>query len=149
MQNLPFYVYLTFDVTVLLAVWLFFKAAHYSKPFLIVLIGWVFIQSLLSISGFYSNPDTMTARFPLLILPALLFLVFTPFTKNGRLFIDNLDFTFVTIFHVIRIPVELVLFWLFIHKTVPEAMSFQGRNFDIFSGITAPFVYYFGFVKKK
>jgi hypothetical protein len=28
-------------------------------------------------------------------------------------------------------------------------MTFSGRNFDILSGLTAPFVYYFGFVRKK
>jgi hypothetical protein len=54
-----------------------------------------------------------------------------------------------TLLHVIRIPVELVLFWLFVRHTVPEAMTFHGRNFDILSGISAPFIYYFGFVKKR
>jgi len=28
-------------------------------------------------------------------------------------------------------------------------MTFEGRNFDILSGLTAPFIYYFGFVKKS
>ena len=28
-------------------------------------------------------------------------------------------------------------------------MTFEGRNFDIFSGLSAPIVYYFGFVKRK
>jgi hypothetical protein len=28
-------------------------------------------------------------------------------------------------------------------------MTFEGRNLDIISGITAPVIYYFGFVKKK
>ena len=54
-----------------------------------------------------------------------------------------------TIFHVIRIPVEIVLFWLFVYKTIPQAMSFEGRNFDILSGLSAPLVYYLGFIKKQ
>ncbi len=149
MQNLPFYVYLTFGVTVLLAIWLFLKATHYSKLFLVVLMAWIVIQSILAVSGFYSNPNTITVRFPLLVLPPLLFLVSTFITRKGNVFIDNLDLPALTIFHVIRIPVELVLFWLFVHKSIPEAMTFHGRNFDIFSGITTPFIYYFGFVKKK
>ena len=28
-------------------------------------------------------------------------------------------------------------------------MTFEGKNFDILSGITAPLIYYFGFVKFK
>ena len=62
---------------------------------------------------------------------------------------DNLDLKILTILHVIRIPVEVVLFWLFIHKGVPELMTFEGRNFDILSGLTSPLVYYFGFIKKR
>jgi len=45
--------------------------------------------------------------------------------------------------------VELMLLWLFMHKAVPQLMTFEGRNFDILSGLSAPFIYYFGFVKKS
>lgn len=62
---------------------------------------------------------------------------------------DGLDIKTLTLLHIVRIPVEIVLFWLFVHNTVPELMTFEGRNFDIFSGITAPIVFYFGFVKKR
>ena len=148
MQNLPFYVYLAFGATVVVAAWLILKATRYSKPFSIMLISWIALQSVLGIAGFYNNPLTMTARFPLLFLPALLFIVFQLMAKKGRAFIDNSDLPTLTIIHIIRIPVEIVLFWLFLHKSVPQAMTFHGRNFDIFSGITAPVIYYLGFVKK-
>ncbi|WP_431293339.1 hypothetical protein [Pedobacter sp. P26] len=149
MENLPTYVYLTFGATAICAIWLFYKATNYSKPFLLGLTGWIVIQSALALSGFYSNPSTLTMRFPLLIVPPLLFLVSRLLTKSGRAFLDSLDLPTLTIFHVIRIPVEIVLFWLFLSKAVPEAMTFHGRNFDILSGISAPFIYYFGLVKKK
>ena len=50
--------------------------------------------------------------------------------------------------HIVRIPVELVLFLLFAKGLVPESMTFEGRNFDIFSGLTAGFVGYFGYRRK-
>jgi hypothetical protein len=69
--------------------------------------------------------------------------------SKGRQYIDNLDIKYLTILHVIRIPVELVLFWLFINKAVPRLMTFEGRNFDILAGLTAPFIFYFGIIKKQ
>jgi hypothetical protein len=39
--------------------------------------------------------------------------------------------------------------WLYIYKTIPVEMTLEGRNFDILSGITAPFIFYFGFIKNK
>ncbi|WP_316825553.1 hypothetical protein [Pedobacter miscanthi] len=149
MEHLPIYVYLTFGATAIFAIWLFYRATNYAKSFFIGLVIWIIFQSTLSISGFYSDPNTVTMRFPLLILPPLLFLISRLITKKGRAFLDGLDLPSLTIFHVIRIPVELVLFWLFLNKGVPEAMTFHGRNFDILSGISAPFIYYFGLVKKR
>lgn len=47
--------------------------------------------------------------------------------------------------HIVRIPVELVLFYLCEAKTVPMLMTFEGRNFDILSGISAPIIFYLAF----
>jgi hypothetical protein len=146
MQNLPISIYLTFGATVLVSIGFLYKATNYSKSFLSGLLGYLIIQSVLAISGFYQHS---TARFPLLFAPPLLFLLSRFVTKEGRAFLDSLDLPALTLLHIIRIPVELVLFGLFIHQAVPGAMTFHGRNFDILSGITAPFIYYFGFVKKS
>ena len=62
---------------------------------------------------------------------------------------DSLPLTNLTYLNTVRIAVELVLFWLFVHKAVPELITFEGRNFDILSGITAPFIAYFGLTKRK
>ncbi|MFT4681083.1 MAG: hypothetical protein ACI9YU_000920, partial [Flavobacteriales bacterium] len=45
-----------------------------------------------------------------------------------------------TFLHTVRIPVEICLFLLFSHGMVPELMTFEGRNFDILAGITAPVI---------
>src|SRR5262249_45141054 len=62
---------------------------------------------------------------------------------NGRVFIDGLPLVNLTYLNIVRIPVELVLYWLFLNKAVPGLMTFAGRNFDIVSGVTAPFIAFF------
>ncbi len=42
---------------------------------------------------------------------------------------------------------EIVLLQLFIHKMIPELMTFEGRNFDIIMGITAPIINFL-YIKK-
>jgi len=46
-----------------------------------------------------------------------------------------------TLLHIVRVPVEITLYWLATEKAVPELMTFAGRNFDIVSGITVPIIY--------
>jgi hypothetical protein len=84
-----------------------------------------------------------------LVLPPLLGIAGLFMSPKGRKFIDGLDLKSLTILHTIRIPVELVLFFLFTYKAVPELMTFEGRNFDILSGITAPVIFYFAFIRKQ
>ncbi len=148
MENLPFYVSLVFGLTILLTVFLFYKATRWSAGFLIIIYLWILMQSALSLSGFYKIVST-PPRFPFIIFPPLIIIIALLTAKRGRHFTDSLDLKALTIFHIVRIPVELVLFWLFTYQAIPQLMTFEGSNFDILSGLSAPVVYYFGFVKKS
>src|SRR5687767_12956462 len=149
MENVAYYIHAAFVLTTLFTVYIFYKAAHQSKTVLTIITGWLTIQSMISLNGFYTITDTMPPRFLLAIAPPLLFILILFATAKGRSFIDRLNMKALTLLHIVRIPVELVLWWLFVHKTIPQIMTFEGRNPDILSGITAPVVYYFAFVHKK
>jgi hypothetical protein len=149
MTNIPFYVYATIGLTLFATLYLFYRATPKSNGYIILLSIWLLVQSIIGILGFYTITNTMPPRFQLLLLPPLMFTIVQFSTKKGKAFIDSLDLKVLTIIHIVRIPVEIVLYWLFVGKAVPELMTFEGRNFDIISGISAPFIYYFGFVKHK
>jgi len=124
-------------------------ATKNSRATLLILLFWLILQAAIGLSGFYTVTNSMPPRFLLLILPPFLFISGLFVTTRGRKFLDSLDAKYLAILHIIRIPVELVLFWLFINNTVPKLMTFEGRNFDIISGLTAPLIFYFGFVKHR
>lgn len=147
MDNLPIHINAVFGITTFLTVWLFYKAANNSKTFLVITIVWLAIQSVISVSGFYVVTSATPPRFPLLIVPPLLSIILLFITARGRKFLDSLDAKTMTILHTIRIPVEIVLLWLSMYQMVPKLMTFEGRNFDIISGLTAPLIFYFGYVK--
>jgi hypothetical protein len=149
MLNLPIYISIVFALTIILTVWLFYRASGNSKLVLIVLLIWLALQAVISLSGFYTITNAIPPRFAFLVLPPMLFIIALFVTSKGRQFIDSIDAGKLTMLHIVRIPVELVLLWLFIYKTVPQLMTFEGRNFDILSGLTAPIIFYFGFVKKQ
>lgn len=149
MENLPTYISLVFALTTFLTVGLFYKATNNSKTTLIILFTWLALQTAIGLSGFYTVTDTIPPRFLVLVLPPVFLIIGLFTTSKGRKYIDSLDAETLTILHTIRIPVEIVLFWLFNNKTVPELMTFEGRNFDILSGVTAPIIFYFGFIRKQ
>lgn len=149
MLNLPLFIPILFVITTLVTIFFLCKASINSLFVFAIISLFLVLQSFLSIIGFYASPNAVPPRFPLLILPSFVVIIILFATKKGRVFIDGLNVNYLAILHIIRIPVELVLYWLFLYKYVPQLMTFEGRNFDILSGITSPFIWYFGFVKRK
>lgn len=149
METIPFYVYVTFVLTLIATILIFYRATKKSKGFIVLITIWLTVQSSIGILGFYKTTNTTPPKFPFLLIPALVFTLVQFSTRKGKSFIDSLNLKTLTIIHVVRIPVELILYWLFLSKAVPKLMTFEGRNFDIISGFTAPLIYYFGFIKNR
>lgn len=151
-ENLPGYVSITFILTTFLTVGFLLYAVRQTvfetvpaQILVFLLAFWIILQGFLAVSGFHQNTATVPPRIMLFgVFPALLLIIgyFIFFRKN---FIEKLPLKILTLLHVIRIPVELVLLWLFQGGLVPQSMTFEGRNFDILSGITAPIVYLLAF----
>ncbi len=149
MENVPLYLSLIFGSTVLFAVFLFYQATARSKTFLFIVPGWILLQSVIGLTGFYANTQGTPPGFLFLVLPPIVMIIVLFATAKGRAFIDGLDIKTLTLFHIIRIPVELVLLGLYLYKAVPKIMTFEGSNFDILSGITAHIVWYIVFARKQ
>lgn len=149
MGSVPISISVVFVITTILTVGLAFLAGKKSKTTLFILLGWLVIQGSISLTGFYTDTDSVPPKFLLLVLPPLVLILLLLTTKKGISFVNNFDPGILTLLHIVRIPVEMVLFGLFLHETVPQLMTFEGRNFDILSGITAPIIYYFGYVRHR
>lgn len=159
-ENLPAYISLLFLLTTLTTLFLLYLAVKKSpnkstnklaEKIIIGLFIWLIIQAVLTLNHVYSSQtNSLPPKIFLLgVLPTIIFIILLFVTQKGRAFIDTLPLKNLHYLHTIRIPVEIVLWWLFIHKTIPQIMTFEGRNFDIMVGITAPFIAYVGFTKSK
>jgi hypothetical protein len=138
-----------FIVITLLSVLQFYRATKQSKLFFIIVSVWMLIQLFIGLTDFYLDTTSLPPRFGLLVFPPLVFIIILFVTKKGNAFIDSLDAKQLTLLHTVRIPVEIALYYLFIAKVISQEMTFEGRNFDIIAGITAPVIYYFGYVKNS
>lgn len=148
MEDVPLYVSVFFIATTLLTIFLFVRATHPPKWVVIGCTLWLIFQAYLANYGFYIEVATQPFRFLLAAPPAIVFISSIFISKKGRSWIASLSIKKLTLIHVVRIPVEIALFWFFLAKMLPELMTFSGRNFDILAGITAPIIYYLVFIKK-
>jgi len=160
LPRLPLYLSIAFIITTLLALVLVKLLINTtSKPIpsrsslqiIAVITAWLVLQAGLSYLGIYSkSSEAIPPKIILFgVLPALIAIFFLFITRKGKLFIDKISMQMLTYVHLIRIPVELILYGLFLNGAIPELMTFEGRNFDILAGITAPFIGFFGIAQSK
>ena len=139
MAHLPTFLSIAFGATRPLAVWFFHEAASNSWRVPSLLGLWL-LQSLVALRGFYLVTDSWPPRLLLVLLPSALVIATLFLTTAGRRFLDGLQLDRLTLLHLVRIPVELVLWRLFLHRAVPQLMTFEGRNWDILLGLSAPII---------
>jgi hypothetical protein len=149
MQDSPHYLSISFVLVTAVAVAAFYRAANNSRVTLGLLLLWLLLQGTVARSGFYAVSTGFPPRLGLLLGPPMLLIAVLFLTSRGRRYLDGLRLETLTLLHVVRIPVELVLFGLFIHRAIPQLMTFEGRNYDIIAGLTAPVVYYLVFRSRR
>jgi hypothetical protein len=140
---------IAFIAITLITIAQFYNASNKAKLPLLLIVTWALLQLFVGLSGFYLDAMDLPPRFVLLIIPPLVTIIITLNTAKGKSFIAAMSQAKLTVLHSIRIPVELVLYGLACYKYIPIIMTFEGFNFDILAGISAVFIYYFGYVKQR
>lgn len=139
-EGLPYWIELLFLFTAVLTILLFYISFNRPIKLLVVIISIGIIHSILASNLFYRVTDAMPPRFVLVLLPATIIITYGLLSKRRGWIISNKKILISTLLHTIRIPVEICLYFLFIHETIPENLTFSGRNFDIVIGSTAPVI---------
>ncbi|WP_281612671.1 hypothetical protein [Flammeovirga sp. SubArs3] len=139
-ENLPNWIDLTFIVTCILTIILFHFSNGKPKKLTLLIIVWSTMQSILAYIGFYQITDSIPPRFGLVLIPTTFLIIYGLLSKQQKWIFEKRETKISTFLHSIRLPVEIVLFGLYTHKMIPGLMTFEGRNYDILMGITAPLI---------
>ncbi|NQZ78169.1 MAG: hypothetical protein HRT61_18995 [Ekhidna sp.] len=147
MEEIPSYVSATFILIVVAVLGFIFYAVSVSAPgkknltpsiVITILIAWIFLVTGLTFSGYFSNLSGVP-RLPAIAsipLAAIIYLFAWPRTRQ---ILIAMPITTLHYIHIIRVPVEMVIWWLAVSRAMPMDMTFEGSNLDIISGISAPF----------
>jgi hypothetical protein len=112
------------------------------------IIAWTAFVSIWSATGKMEDFSMFPLNvMPVLAVPMITILIFT-FSKSTQTIIANLTHAQLIALQSFRIFVELLLWRLFVLDKMPVQMSFEGRNWDVLTGITALVVAYLASLKR-
>ena len=115
------------------------------RRYWIFLFIWLIGSSAASLSGFTSDFSQLPPRPAIfLVIPAIV-LVFLLRSKTTQQILKNIPPKYLINIQMFRIPVEILLWFLLLANITPIQMTFEGRNFDILVGLSAPLVAFLAF----
>jgi len=152
-DNLPDYIswmFISITLATLYILYYIIKSVDKQTGFIAFLLSvvWLTVIGKLAQDNYFMDFNSVIPRFMFAFPPMLIAIIGFFLVKNSRTYIAKMPIELLTYLSIIRIPVELVLWWLMLHGKIPELMTFEGRNFDVIAGITAPVVAYFCFTRK-
>lgn len=123
----------TFSAIAFLALLGLALATSFNKRILTLFVAWAIIGGIVAYSGFFENTSALPPRFVFLVIPGLLIVIYTLKTID----INQVKLSWLLAIHIIRIPVELILYQLYQQGLIPVSMTYEGWNWDILSGLSA------------
>ncbi len=99
--------------------------------------AWLAISWALAASGVLQRFDRTPPPFVIFALAIVVIGVVVAGSRLGTLLIDGLPLWALVGSQVFRFPLELLMRRTYLEGVMPVQMSFEGRNFDVVTGITA------------
>ena len=116
---------------------------------LIVVFGWAAVLTILSLWGYFADFSALPPRIGMAVLVPLPIVLIVAFSRTGTDWLRGIQPQRLIYWQSFRILVEIVLWVTYLRGLIPVQMSFEGRNFDVLSGLLAMPVGYYCFVRKS
>ena len=114
----------------------------------LVLLLWLMVAALAAMAGLLNDFYSLPPHFTFIVVPAQLAAVIVALHPRTGPLLDRAAGTWLVGFQFFRVPMELILWQLAVAKVIPVVMTFEGRNFDVLVGLTAPLIAWLAFTKK-
>lgn len=113
------------------------------KKLLLLFVMWGFLIGSLAVTEVFKDKPNL---FPLAILGTVVLTIVSIKRTDSQ----KVHPKMLLAIHILRIPVELILYQLYLQDKIPKLMTYKGWNFDILVGISALLilVYLFSFKGK-
>lgn len=126
----------------LLVVW---KATARGRAVLAAAVGmglWLGLTLMLASRGFYRDFSSVPPRIAFAVIPALTTVAFLCASSRVRRGIARVPAWWLILAQTFRLPLEVALHRLYLSGVIPREMTYEGLNFDIITGLTAPIAAY-------
>ncbi len=104
----------------------------------LLLLAWIGIFGTLAAQGTFTDFSSFPPKLLAVPVAPIFMVIALSYSQVFKEVIRHIPYTWLIGFQAFRVLVEIILWAMFTREMLPEQMTFEGRNFDILVGITAP-----------
>ncbi len=162
--NVPFYISALLLLIVLLIIWFIFHAVNTSLTGLkadktkknwylyttaIIITGWLIVTALIAFNGTLLDFASTPPKIMIVVLPPVIAISYLANSTRVNTLIQEIPSSWLVYIQSFRVLMELVLWLLFSKNIIPVQMTFEGINYDILTGLSAPLIAYYCLSENK
>ncbi len=162
--NVPFYINALLFLTVLIIIAFVFYSLKYAlssmnapavkqkKYYIVTAVittGWLITSALIAFNGTLFDFTSTPPKLMLIVLPPVLAISYLSSSTRVNALIREIPSSWLVYIQSFRILVEIFLWMLFAKNIIPVQMTFEGLNYDILIGLSAPLVAYYSLSQNK
>ena len=115
----------------------------------ILISVWLVISALTALNGTLHDFTTTPPRLLLVVIPPVLAIIYISSSKRINAIIKEIPPEWFLYIQSFRVLMEVLLWLLFLKNIIPVQMTFEGINYDILIGLSAPLVAYYALSVNK
>jgi hypothetical protein len=104
----------------------------------LAILGWLGLLAILANQGFFAQFQVVPPRFAVAVVPAFITVAVLANLKSVKYLLTLIPAAWPVYLQTFRVLMEIILWMLFMVAVIPKQMTFEGLNFDILVGLTAP-----------
>lgn len=114
--------------------------SHYKIPALAGLAAWIAYGGILGYTGVIANASALPPGLFYMLAPIIMLVMFMARSRVGETVALSFPLWLLMGMESFRLVVEVFLHQLWLDGQLPKMLTYQGANFDILIGISAPIV---------
>ncbi len=162
--NVPFYIdAVLFIVVIIIVLFIFYSLKHalhsmdapaskikkYYIVTAVIITGWLVTSAMIAFNGTLFDFTSTPPKLMLIVLPPVLAISYLSSSTRVNALIQEIPSSWLIYIQSFRIPVEIFLWMLYARTIIPVQMTFEGLNYDILTGLSAPLVAYYALSQNK
>ena len=162
-MNVPFYISLFLILITAIILYFIYYGLNYSFTALgfsskrknislliaiVVICVWLAVSAILASNGFFADFNSLPPRILVALIPPSLAIGYISASERVNNILRVMPKSWMIYAQSFRFLMEVFLFLMLLNGALPVQMTFEGRNFDIIIGLSAPLIAYYSYNKK-